>query len=156
MVSNIETEKSLHPFHVSNTELNYNAADKNLEVTCRVFTDDFEKALGITFKAKADFSKPELEKTMDEMVRKYLKTHLAVFLDGKRADLSYLGYESDSEAINVYLEYNYPQPPSVFNIENTLLYEAYDDQAGIVHCIVNGKRITRKINYPEKAEEFRF
>ena len=156
MFTNLETEKNFHPFHVSNTELNYNASDKNLEVSCRVFTDDFELALGITTKAKADFSRPEMEKSMDEMVQRYMKTHLAVFLDGRRAELKYLGYEVDKEAVNIYLEYAYPSTPKIFNIENTLLYEAHDDQSGIIHCIVNDKRITKKINYPEKAEEFRF
>src|SRR6476661_2375693 len=34
-----------HPFHVSTTEINHNATDKTLEISCRIFTDDFESCL---------------------------------------------------------------------------------------------------------------
>src|SRR6266536_6578818 len=34
-----------HPFHVSTTEINHNAQDKTLEITCRIFTNDFETIL---------------------------------------------------------------------------------------------------------------
>lgn len=40
----------LHPFHVSTTEINHNAKDKSLEITCRIFTDDFEAILGKNYK----------------------------------------------------------------------------------------------------------
>ena len=32
---------SQHPFHVSVVEINHNAEDKTLEITCKIFTDDF-------------------------------------------------------------------------------------------------------------------
>ena len=35
------TNQLLHPIHVSVTEINHNAADKTLEVSVRIFTDDF-------------------------------------------------------------------------------------------------------------------
>ena len=34
-----------HPLFVSVTEINHNAADKNLEISCKIFIDDFEKTL---------------------------------------------------------------------------------------------------------------
>ena len=36
---------ALHAYHSTITELRYNAAKKQLEVSVKVFTDDFEKAL---------------------------------------------------------------------------------------------------------------
>ncbi|WP_175270539.1 DUF6702 family protein [Mucilaginibacter humi] len=33
-----------HPLHVSTTDINYNAKEGKLEVTCTIFTDDFEAA----------------------------------------------------------------------------------------------------------------
>ena len=36
----------LHPFHVSGVEVNHNATDKTLEISCKIFTDDFEKEIG--------------------------------------------------------------------------------------------------------------
>jgi hypothetical protein len=40
----------LHPFHVSVVEINYNATDKTLEISCKIFTDDFEKVLAQNYK----------------------------------------------------------------------------------------------------------
>ena len=45
-----------HPFHVSTTEINHNTSDKTLEISCKVFTDDFESALTKQYHTKADLS----------------------------------------------------------------------------------------------------
>ena len=34
---------SNHPIFMSVTEIEHNAKDKTLEISCKVFTDDFEK-----------------------------------------------------------------------------------------------------------------
>lgn len=151
-----DNEAALHPFHVSNTEISYNAPDKNLEIICRIFTDDFEKALGLYLKQKADFTDPKLESRMDQMVRDYMKTHLAITADSKRLSPRYIGYEVEKEAVNVYLEHALPAAPKRVEVQNTLVYEAYDDQVGIVHVIINGRRITNKITYPDKGLTFEF
>ena len=44
---------SLHPFHVSTTEINQNAKDKILEISCRIFTDDFESILEKNYKTQS-------------------------------------------------------------------------------------------------------
>lgn len=149
-------EAALHPFHVSNTEINYNGPDKNLEIICRIFTDDFEKALGLYLKQKADFTDPKLESRMDQMVRDYMKTHLAITADKKRLSPRYIGYEVEREAVNIYLEHALPAAPGRVEVQNTLAYEAYDDQVGIVHVIIGGRRITNKVTYPDKELIFEF
>ena len=36
---------AVHPFYVSVTEINQNAAEKSLEISCKFFADDFEQTL---------------------------------------------------------------------------------------------------------------
>ena len=43
-------EPNLHPIFVSVTEIEHNAKDKTLEISCKIFTDDFEKTLRLTYK----------------------------------------------------------------------------------------------------------
>ena len=38
-------EKNLHPLHLATVEIDHNAADKTLEITCKTFWDDFENIL---------------------------------------------------------------------------------------------------------------
>jgi hypothetical protein len=44
----------LHPFHVSVVEINHNETDKTLEISCKIFIDDFEKVLAQNYKVKVD------------------------------------------------------------------------------------------------------
>ena len=34
-----------HPIFVSVTQIDHNATDKTLEISCKIFTDDFEQTL---------------------------------------------------------------------------------------------------------------
>src|SRR5687768_6597088 len=57
-----------HPFFVSTTEINHNAADKNLEISCRIFTDDFETTLTKAYQSKVDLFKPKDTAAVDRYI----------------------------------------------------------------------------------------
>src|SRR5690242_16715797 len=69
-VSSLKPEK--HPFHISTTEINHNATDKSLEISCRIFTDDFETCLSKIYHTKADLSAASVKIAMDTLVKKYI------------------------------------------------------------------------------------
>jgi hypothetical protein len=147
-----------HPFHVSTTEINHNAKDKTLEVTCRIFTDDFEAILEKNYKTKVDLTHPAAAEkaTIDKIVSDYIKKHLQLKADGKQVTLSYLGYEIDNDAAAVYLEVD--NIPSVKKVETTdsILYDQFDDQIRIIHVIVGGNRKSDKLDYPDTQAVFQF
>jgi len=140
-----------HPLHVSTTELGFNAKEKSLEVSCRIFTDDFESILAKLYKQKTDLSKPSMKTEMDEVVKKYLISHLQIKVNGKPVALQYVGFEIDHEATNIYLEVNQVNALKSTEVTNTILYDLFDDQMSIVH-VTNGKtRHSTKILYPDKT-----
>ena len=94
----------LHPFHVSVVEINHNATDKTLEITCKIFTDDFEKVLTQNYKTRVDLINPPDRKAMDTVVKKYITSHLSVSVDGRPGSFSYLGFERDAEAIYSFVQ----------------------------------------------------
>ena len=146
----------MHPFHVSTTEINHNEKDKVLEITCRIFTDDFENILRKNYKTKVDLSDEKLKEAMDKLVSDYVIKHLSLRVNDKAFNLSYLGFEIDHEAVNCYLQIE--NIPSVKKIDaiNSLLYDMYDDQMGIMHVTVNGKRNSTKLDYPTTNASFSF
>src|SRR5258705_2874041 len=83
----------LHPFHVSVTEINHNAKDKTLEISCKIFTDDFEDALTKKYKTTVDLVKPKDKSAMDKLVSDYISNHLAIKTDDKPAMTNYIGFE---------------------------------------------------------------
>jgi len=145
-----------HPFHVSVVEINHNATDKTLEISCKIFTDDFEKVLAQNYKIKIDLTNPPDRKAMDSVVKKYILSHFAVTVDGKPGPLSYLGFEKDAEAVYSFVQVE--NVPSVKKVEftNKLMQDMFTDQVNIVHVIVKGERKSTKLDYPATAAKVEF
>src|SRR5688572_24539026 len=72
-----------HPFHVSVVEINYNASDRIFEISCKIFTDDFEKVLTRNYHTRVDLINPHDKKIVDTLVKKYIASHLSITADGK-------------------------------------------------------------------------
>lgn len=145
-----------HPLHVSTTEINYNAKEKSLELTCRIFTDDFEAVLASNYKQKTDLVNAAAKKAMDPLVAKYLKAHLSIRTNDLSTEFSYLGYEVDKEAVNVYLEVKGINSLQSLSIANTILYDRFDDQMNIVHAEKSGLRRSAKVNFPQRDMQIKF
>jgi hypothetical protein len=149
-------DKGPHPFHVSVIEINHNAADRTLEISCKIFTDDFEKSLAKNYKTKVDLINPPNKAAMDSLVKKYLYSHLTIKANGKPVVFDYLGFENDHEAAYGYIEV--PGVPAVSSIDifTNIMYDMFEDQMNIFHVTVGGKRKSTKLNYPDKEAEIRF
>ncbi|WP_461788722.1 DUF6702 family protein [Pedobacter sp.] len=139
-----------HPFHVSTTEIAYNTKSKSLEITCRIFTDDFETILNQRFKKKIDLSAKNQAKEMNALVKSYVNTNLKFAVDGKSFEPNYIGFENDHEATNIYLEIENIAAFKKLAVSNGILYDLFDDQMNILHVEKNGARKSTKVNFPEK------
>ena len=150
------TPGRLHPFHVSVVEINHNPADSVMEISCKIFTDDFERILVKNYKSKVDLINPPDRKATDKLVYDYIKTHLLVKADDKSQTLSYLGFERDNDAIYVYVEITKIPAVKKVEVSTTLMYDLFDDQTNLVHVMVGGNRKTTKLEYPSKQASFQF
>jgi hypothetical protein len=151
-----------HPFHVSVVEINHNAADKTLEISCKIFTDDFEKVLaqnypqGALHKTKIDLINPTDKAVMDTLVKKYITSHVSLLVDGKPAPLIYIGFERESEAVYGYMQGDNISNPKKIDITNKLMYDLFTDQVNLMHMIVGGNRKSTKLDYPQTIAKFEF
>ena len=157
-----------HPFHVSVVEVNHNATDKTLEISCKIFTDDFEKVLTQNYpltesrgqdaahKTKVDLINPSNKAAMDTLVKKYITSHLSLSADGKPVKLLYIGFERENEAVYSYVQVDNISSVKKIDITNKLMYDLFTDQANIMHVIVEGKRKSKKLDYPETIAKFEF
>lgn len=145
-----------HPFYVSVTEINHNAGDKNLEVSCKIFTDDFETALTKMSGSKVDLFNPKDKAEVEKRIASYLKKHLVIKLDGKPVILEFVGFERENEAVWSYLQVSNTVAPKKMEINNDLLYDAFDKQINLMHVSVGGNRKSTKLNYPDASVSFQF
>lgn len=146
-----------HPLYVSVTEMNYNAADRSLEISCKIFTDDFEKTLTNIYHTKVDLTAPANKNEADRMIKEYIKNHLQLKLDNKPVTLDFVGFEKENDAVWSYFQVsNITHAPKRIDVVNTILYESYDKQMNLMHVSVSGNRKSSRLNYPDKEAKFEF
>lgn len=156
LLSGKQDLRGSHPLHVSVTEINHNAAEKTLEISCKLFTDDFEKVLGMNYKTKIDLINPSDRPAMERLVNQFVQGHLKIEVDGRPVQLHYLGYEKDNDAIYSYFQANDIPAAKKIAITNSLMHELYSDQINLMHVIVGGKRKSTKLDFPEREVEVGF
>lgn len=148
--------KSFHPFFVSVTEIQYNKKEKILEISCKIFTDDFEKTLRQNYNTRIDLLNPTDKTAMGKLVTDYIRKHLRITADAKPLQLQFVGYEKDEEATWCYFQVTNIATVKKIDITDNLLYEYKKEQINILHVIVNGNRKSTKLDNPEASASFRF
>jgi hypothetical protein len=146
----------VHPFYVSVTEIRHNAAQQELEVSCRIFADDLEAALRAANKTTVDIIHPANRKTVDGFINNYLQQHLHITVDGKPVTLKYLGYQIEEEAAWCFLEAKPVPSVKKVHVTNDILYSQHESQINMMHVIVKEERKSTKLDNPEKEAEFVF
>lgn len=146
----------IHPIFVSVTEIEHNAKDKTLEISCKIFTDDFEKTLRQQYNTHVDLLNPKEKTAMEKLVSDYVPKHLFIKADGKPAPLQYLGYEQQEEGIVSFYQVNNISSVKKLEITDNILFEYKKEQISIIHTIVNGNRKSTKLVNPEDKASFEF
>ncbi|WP_314514847.1 DUF6702 family protein [Xanthocytophaga agilis] len=129
-----------HEFHSSLAEIHYNPATKSLEVSLRVFSDDLETALS---KENKRTLKVEDNATIDPFIKQYLSRHF-VLADTKNAkkSINWVGKEITVDVTWLYFEIPVTEELNGLKINNTLLFESFDDQVNIVNVIYKSQKKT--------------
>jgi hypothetical protein len=145
-----------HPLYVTVTEVNHNAKDKTLEISCKIFTNDFETALEKTFHTKTDLSQPKDKKAADKLVNDYIQKHLQLKVDGKPVAFEFVGSEKETDATWSYFQVSNIAFVKKLEITNTLLYETFEGEINLMHVTVSGNRKSDKLTNPEMNALFEF
>ncbi len=155
LVLNFPSNNS-HPIYVSVTEIEHNAKDKTLEISCKIFTDDFEKTLRQTYKGTVDLLQPKDKTAMNNLVNDYVQKHIKLKVENKAVALQFLGYEQQEEGIVSFYQVN--NIPAVKNLDITdnILFEYKKEQISIIHVLVNGDRKSTKLINPDDKTSFEF
>ena len=145
-----------HPFYISMTDINYNAKSKSMEVSVRIFSDDFEKTLRKNCNCKVDLTAKETTVAMKPLVEQYILKHLQIKVNGQMLALKFKGYQQEEESTWNYFEAENVQSPMKINITNTLLHDYKEEQINMLHINVKGNEKTEKLDWPAKDYSFQF
>ena len=138
-----------HPYYISMTDINHNAKNKTVEVSVRIFTDDFEKTLRKNCSCKVDLSSKGDKVAMGKLINAYITEQLHIQLDGKEKVLVYKGYQQEEESIWTYFEISAVNSLQKIELVNTILHDYRQEQINMIHIHANGNEQTEKLDYPE-------
>lgn len=145
-----------HPFYVSVTEVVQNPKTKTLQVSTRIFFDDFEKALDRKYQTKVNILKPADRKKVDLLIADYVQKHLQIKINQKALTLKYVGYEIEEDAAWCYFETQQIAPVKNLDIVNDILFDEHESQSNMVHVTINGKRKSTKLDNPKSQARLTF
>ena len=137
---------ALHPFHVSVCEIEVNQEARSVQVSQRIFLDDFEDALNSTYATSLIIDDSARKGERDSLIQLYLFDHLKILVDGKEKKPNYLGSEFEEDGIWCYIEYEGIKKVKSLEVTSTVLLNQFDDQANIIHYIHEGYEKSVKLD----------
>lgn len=124
-----------HKFYISVTSVEYSDKDRALQITTRVFIDDFERLLQERYGVKVSLATKEESDMANTYIEKYLRTKFVVEIDGKLMDYDFLGKQYDHDIMICYLEI-----PKIdlntyksISVQNEVLMDIFEEQKNVVH-----------------------
>ena len=144
------SSEDIHPYHVGSVEFNYNSKAETFEISGKFFLDDLENALKEKYGKAVHFNSEQYKAQINNYLIKYCEEYLKLKVNNKFLKIKYLGYEEDSESVNIYLESEVVNQPKKVETAVSLLYNLFDDQMNIIHIIVGGKRQSDRLYYPDR------
>lgn len=149
-VFGLSSASEIHPYHVGSMEFNYNSKSETFEISGKFFLDDLENALKEKYGKAVHFNSEQYKAQINAYLIQYCEEYLKLKVNNKFLKIKYLGYEEDSESVNIYLESEKVAQPKKVETAVSFLYNLFDDQMNIVHIIVNGNRKSQRLNYPDR------
>jgi hypothetical protein len=149
-------QPGLHPFYIAVTEIEHNAREKSLEISCKIFAEDFEEILKKNYGTVVDLGAEKDKAALDKYIPDYIGHHLKLRIDGKPVNLGFVGFERDRESAYCYFQVDNISSVKKMEVQNSLLHDFTDKQINIVHVVVEGKRQSTKLDYPSSLASFNF
>ena len=129
---------SAHQFHTTLTRIDYNAAEKNYEISIQLFPHDLVPTLERKSGKRIDLEKTE---DVDKLIQDYLNENF-VLTDkkGEPKILQWVGKEVETDSIRIYVETPATENPEGYKLKNTLFFESFPEQSNLVVCRFEGKK----------------
>ncbi|MCB0374307.1 MAG: hypothetical protein KDD04_00135 [Sinomicrobium sp.] len=133
---------AVHKFYLSVTQIEYAGNEQSLQIISRIFIDDLEKILEERYGINPELATKNEMKNSDDFIKKYLSYHFKLSINGKNRPFTYIGREYENDIVKCYMEVDAVDISAVkdITVENTILFDAFEEQKNIVHFKINNKR----------------
>ena len=146
----------VHRFYLSLTEIHVDTKKQTLDISCKIFTDDLQNALEKKYGKKIDLAGATKNKEVQQLVFKYITDNLKINVGGKKEELAFVGFETETDATWCYLEIENFTDKGKVAIMNSLLYDYLSEQSNMINFYWDDIDKSAKLVNPEKLAEFEF
>jgi hypothetical protein len=133
---------AVHKFYISVTSIGYSEKDRALQITTRVFIDDFDRALLERYGIKGNLATEDEASQADEFIEKYLNAKFALAIDDKNVAYNFLGKIYDNDIMICYLEV--PKidirAATTISVQNEVLMDIFEEQKNVVHFKIENQK----------------
>ena len=146
----------LHPLYITVTEINHNGKDKTLEISCKMFTNDFEAVMEKTSHGKVDLSDAKNKAANDKLIADYVEKHLQLKVDGRPVSMHFIGSEKEEDGTWSYFQVDGVSSVKKLDVNNSLLYDEFNQEINIMHVSAGGEKKSTRLDYPVATASFAF
>ncbi|MEC3905486.1 DUF6702 family protein [Tamlana sp. 2201CG12-4] len=131
---------SIHKYYISVTQVDYIKEKKSVQITSRIFIDDFERLLRERYDESITLAGDDEPANVDTYIERYLQQKLKIKINGKDAKLVFIGKVYDADIMKCYLEIENVDNIKSFEISNKVLFDVFEDQQNIIKTKINSKQ----------------
>jgi hypothetical protein len=139
-----------HRYHTSVTRLEYNAEERLVEITVRTFADDLE---AIVSTRAGKIARLDGSQAADTLLFAYLRSVFQLKSGVQKVELQWIGMELKGNTALIYLQARMPEDRSKTSLQNTLLFDLFEDQINIVNVLDKGKKASLVFKRGEGPQE---
>lgn len=129
----------VHKYYVSVTEVEYVEAKKSVQITSRVFINDFEALLRQRYDKNITLAIENEKSTVNFYTKKYLKEKFKLKINNQEVEFKFLGKEYEDDIMISYLEIININNIQSIQATNQVLFDIFPGQQNIVRFKVNSK-----------------
>lgn len=130
---------SAHKFYISVTQIDYVKDEQSLQITTRIFIDDFESLIRKRYDESVTLDIKDESKKVDLYIERYLGEKIKIKINNQIVSFNYLGKEYEDDIVYCYLEIEDVKSIEAFEISNKVFFDLYDEQQNIVKININNK-----------------
>ena len=124
---------SMHKYYISVTQINYVKEKESVQITSRLFIDDFENALKTNYDENIILAEKDEAKIIDTYMQRYLQDKIKLRINNKAVTFNFIGKEYEGDLVYFYLEVKVKDKPILLEVFNTILITYFDQQQNIIH-----------------------
>lgn len=130
---------SMHKYYISVTQINYIEAKESVQITSRLFIDDFEKVIKSNYDETIILAEKDEPKIIDTYFDSYLKDNIKLKINNNVVAFNFIGKEYDGDIVRCYLEVENIKNIESLYISNRVLFDLESDQQNIIKTKINSK-----------------